>query len=449
MDYYTIHNSGLRYSISKASKASLHRPFSGNSSSWSTTTVARQLQLARIVTLLHQEPRLAASCTVKMTVAAYRVIFVAAALLVALTSAETAVVDSEGGVQVAHACLDRRSTNSTMDYKSILADNHRYCDHVDTKSFAGESLVYVTPWNNHGYDVAKIFAAKFTYVSPCWLQARVEAGRGVVITGTHDIDQGWLADVRKVCARDPERCPAIVPRVNWEIRDSDKAVQQAAVEAIVAAVLEHGFDGVVLECPLSSAFRSTIRKIAAALHAKRRPAPHSDKPLVLIQVLPPGGLRQEEFLKMSAYVDRFSLMTYDYSVHRGNGDGPNAPIGWVNDTARALVASVADGAASPQQYGSLAKKILLGLAFYGYDHGEAITYGKYLQLLKDKRPRLKWDPATAEHSFSYMATGKMRRTVHYPTLHSVAARLDLAEEIGTGISIWEIGQGLDYWYDLL
>lgn len=46
-------------------------------------------------------------------------------------------------------------------------------------------------WNNHGYDIAKTFA-KFTMISPVWLQIKRKPRGFYDIEGTHDIDRGII-----------------------------------------------------------------------------------------------------------------------------------------------------------------------------------------------------------------------------------------------------------------
>lgn len=56
---------------------------------------------------------------------------------------------------------------------------------------------YVTPWNSRGYDVAKTSRHKFTHISPVWYQLRGGSGSAFHLAGGHDVDQGWISDVRQ------------------------------------------------------------------------------------------------------------------------------------------------------------------------------------------------------------------------------------------------------------
>jgi chitinase domain-containing protein 1 len=99
-------------------------------------------------------------------------------------------------------------------------------------------------------------------------------------------------------------------------------------------------------------------------------------------------------------------------------------------------------------------KILGGVNLYGNDFsdgggGGAIVGDAYLKLLKAKKPKFKWDEVFAEHRFDYQQGG-VSHQVWFPTLAYLQQRFEIAQSsLGTGLSFWELGQGLDYFYDLL
>lgn len=45
--------------------------------------------------------------------------------------------------------------------------------------------------------------------------------------------------------------------------------------------------------------------------------------------------------------------------------------------------------------------------------------------------------------------GRMRHTTYFPTPAFLEARVKLAQQLGAGLSIWELGQGMECFMDLL
>ena len=180
----------------------------------------------------------------------------------------------------------------------------------------------MTPWNSHGYDVAKTFGNKFTMVSPVWLQVVPGEGEGkekYAVAGLHDVDQSWLREVRSSGSESGVR---ILPRVMFERfgPESYMALFQSHVEMkrvaklIAATVEENGFDGAVLEIwsQFGGMMRPELKRLVREIAGELR---HDGKTFVL--VIPPvtnGGMFEEaDFRDLVDSVDFFSLMTYDYS----------------------------------------------------------------------------------------------------------------------------------------
>eukprot|EP00698_Gefionella_okellyi_P011201 TRINITY_DN2944_c0_g1_i1.p1 TRINITY_DN2944_c0_g1~~TRINITY_DN2944_c0_g1_i1.p1 ORF type:complete len:226 (-),score=36.24 TRINITY_DN2944_c0_g1_i1:141-818(-) len=216
----------------------------------------------------------------------------------------------------------------------------------------------------------------------------------------------------------------------------------------------HGFDGLVLDMAgngprqFHDPFVMFVEMLSQALH-------NMDQQLIL--VIPPatgrGGKQpsrdlfdSQDFEELLPFVDRFSLMTYDYSSSAGRV-GPNAPLNWVMQTILRVL---------PERLRSdlsVTRKLLVGMNWYGYDFGstktDAIVGHAAVQLLEQKRPALQWDETQKEHLFRYADQTGQEHTVFYPTLMSIQQRLLLIEQMGVSVSIWEIGQGLDYFHELL
>eukprot|EP01080_Neovahlkampfia_damariscottae_P000429 gene430-6842_t len=346
-------------------------------------------------------------------------------------------------------------------YTTIVKNHEGFFKKTHLKHFKNEVLGYITPWNrkgiekqnnlflrNLGYEFAERFASKFNYLSPVWFNIKcVGSGASVnyVIEGDHEVNKEWIQSVRN--SYKSTSFIKILPRFSFS-EFNQNAYQQffqptsqihpmKLAKLISQTCKRYGFDGLVFEwgyLPMKLIFQNAevfLKTLSEELKSQ-------DMSLILVIPAPRDSneplFRLSDLKHFSQYVTKFSLMTYDYSQ---NQMGPNSPLEWIKTCVK---------------YFDNSSKLLIGLNFYGYDYSnikvDTILGRDVVPIMKDKKVELTWDALNKEHHFQYTDSKNTVHTIYYPTLKSIEERLKFAEENNLGVAIWELGQGLDFFFDL-
>jgi len=352
------------------------------------------------------------------------------------------------------------------DIGEILKNHEKIGNDASIRKFQGDSLAFVTPWNAKGYDFTRVFRKKFTHISPCWYQirspswAKEKHGREDLfdISGRETVDTKWVENLRSgndggegdTEYHNQQVSPKIVPRFlvdgwhNVELAKllSSEELQDRFAALIKDEVVSQGFDGAVLD-GLPPPIDVMERFIVALLQRVVRVLHEVGKELIFVMPTLPN---KEPYQVVLPVVDKVSINMYDYNQQRA---GPVEPLHFMTSVVLSALPPASRGS-------SLHSKIMIGLNFYGKEWlvdgssphpNEHLTADMYLDLLRRHNPVLQWDTTGREHFFTFSAEDGAR-IAWYPSLKSIRERLDLAQEMGVGVSVWEAGQGLTYFGNL-
>jgi chitinase domain-containing protein 1 len=160
-----------------------------------------------------------------------------------------------------------------------------------------------------------------------------------------------------------------------------------------------------------------------------------------------------------AALDGVMIMTYDYGTSNG---GPHSPLEWQIGCGSSFQSLPADADLQMMQQqlqlGQIrapqADKIFLGIPFYGCDYVDMkftknLIKADYLDILTKYKTTFTWNAQANEHVMKWNDQDGKEHTTYYPSLVSTYLRGANFANKGYNMAIWELGQGLDYFMDVI
>lgn len=354
---------------------------------------------------------------------------------------------------------DRGLVSRHVTPRSVLREHAGFHFNVSRRLSPGFCLGFVSPWSARGEEAAWRFGSKLTHLSP--ILYGVDALGHLV---AHEKPR-WVEGLREGLACPGCPPPAkLVPLVSLRGLDMatffapDEGQEERAGKLLIALLQQHvtlGFDGLLLDAHqhLARLDRATRAAVAPKLHifvqllaSQLSQQETSGAPGTLLLLVPPHPelFSPTQFSQLAEPLGGFVLSTANFSTVQGR-PGPNAPLAWMRDALASLEPTEAN------RHKLMATLPLLGWDFTLPDGEPRVSVDgeQYLGLLREHRPpRIDWHAEAAEHVFTYVEDDK-RHSVYYPSLKGLAERLGMLRGLGVGVALYELGTGLDYFFDLL
>lgn len=342
------------------------------------------------------------------------------------------------------------ANDASLKYEDIVTSHTDVTEYPTRKYNDLEILGFVTPWNSKGRDVSIREARKGRLDIASTVSWRMNPNGPA---GGHDFDDSYHEKIYDAGSKNYPRL--LFEGAAWSLSSFRELAYDTKpmIRSIVELCSRHSYQGVVLELwqslVISNAMEHYPDEMLQMVTELGEGIRKHDLHTVL--VLPPyqravkqHGVSGESMQKLSVGFSKVIVMTYDYSVPGRTKPGPISPVNWVIGVAKFFVEEC-----------QLGKKVLLGINFYGADFvinshenvkDRHVVGHEVVEMLRQHKPEIQWFDKWGEHGFSYKDS--VEHAVFYPTQKSVGMRLGVAREIGCGgVAIWELGQGLDYFFE--
>jgi spore germination protein len=214
------------------------------------------------------------------------------------------------------------------------------------------------------------------------------------------------------------------------------AAKTRLVQQIVGKVTTFGYDGIDIDFEhVVTSTRASFNAVMAELGRELRSRGK------LLSITVPGKRSDTsnwpgyDFAALGAAADRIKIMTYGYSGPWSRTPGPIAPLSWIRTCMDYAITCMP------------ARKIQIGIPFYGYDWPNdatstirSVTWSSAQAKLALSTAGLQYDATRGEAYFDYTDASGLGHRVWLQDHRAIAAKCELVKQYGAGgLSIWSLG----------